>query len=261
MGLNDFIESKIVSGTFKEQMFNDTVKYQKRYGFEIGAGTHATWNNEADAFKHAYMQAYLFLLCGGNKAKFLGNSHENYGYAKQGQTPAEEHMDKWNNAQGRDIGKEVFFEYGMGALNVFNPKVQDLIAQKVAERMQAGRLILSPDGRKIPNKSLNLGTKNTKKFSSGKIVTGHAADIIDNLSDLLTPANRVFYDGEINPAKTKQDEFVEPLLEQFYDNGRKLPTESELQSRVRTGELIYVKDYIRSNGVKVSGYYRHYPED
>jgi hypothetical protein len=44
---------------FNAKIHADTVKYQKQYGFEMGTGEHATWNNEADAFKHAYMQACL----------------------------------------------------------------------------------------------------------------------------------------------------------------------------------------------------------
>ena len=35
-----------------------TYKYQKMHGFEIGSGTEATHNNEADAFKHAFMQEF-----------------------------------------------------------------------------------------------------------------------------------------------------------------------------------------------------------
>lgn len=48
---------------YSSNVYRDTIKYQKQYGFEIGKGEHATWNNEADAFKHAYMQAQL-ALCG-----------------------------------------------------------------------------------------------------------------------------------------------------------------------------------------------------
>ncbi len=32
-----------------------TYKAQKKYGFQMGTGPHATWNNEADAFKHTFM--------------------------------------------------------------------------------------------------------------------------------------------------------------------------------------------------------------
>jgi hypothetical protein len=37
------------------------------------------------------------------------------------------------------------------------------------------------------------------------------------------------------------------------------PSKKELNKRVRIGELIYVEEYTRSDGTKVSGYYRAYP--
>ena len=41
---------------FKKEMFKKTVEYQKKYKFNISTGEHSTWNNEADAFKHAFMR-------------------------------------------------------------------------------------------------------------------------------------------------------------------------------------------------------------
>ena len=43
---------------FTKEMLRDTLKYQKKYGFDIGQNNVA-WNNEADAFRHAYMQSLL----------------------------------------------------------------------------------------------------------------------------------------------------------------------------------------------------------
>ena len=39
-------------------MLNDTLKYQKKYGFEIGENNLAV-DNESDAFRHTYMQIVL----------------------------------------------------------------------------------------------------------------------------------------------------------------------------------------------------------
>ena len=39
---------------FTKEMINDTLKYQKQYGFDIGENNNAH-NNESDAFRHAYM--------------------------------------------------------------------------------------------------------------------------------------------------------------------------------------------------------------
>ncbi len=45
-----------------EKVLSQTYKFQKKYGFKMGTGKEATHNNEADAFKHAFMQAYLLIM-------------------------------------------------------------------------------------------------------------------------------------------------------------------------------------------------------
>jgi len=51
------------------------------------------------------------------------------------------------------------------------------------------------------------------------------------------------------------------MLKQYWENNKHLPPKEELDSRVRTGELVYVHDYTRADGTKVSGYYRAYPKE
>ena len=63
---------------FNQVVLEATYKAQKKYGFEIGTGEHATWNNEADAFKHAYMSWLLSYKYGGDFiSEQFGNMHEN----------------------------------------------------------------------------------------------------------------------------------------------------------------------------------------
>ena len=155
-------------------VFDDTVKYQKQYGFDIGTGEHATWNNEADAFKHTFMQAQLSLVVGDNASAIAGFIHELQGRFNK-QDKAEEQMDLWNNAQGREIAKEIWQEYGIKSKNAFDPEIKEIIARKVAERMQAGKLILDPTGRKTPKKKLNgvnSGVNNKGKSHSQKGCVG-----------------------------------------------------------------------------------------
>ena len=38
-----------------------------------------------------------------------------------------------------------------------------------------------------------------------------------------------------------------------------IPTKADVDKRTRIGELIYVEEYTRSDGTKVSGYYRACP--
>lgn len=41
---------KLSREDFNRKIHRETVKYQRRYGFEMGTGEHATWNNEAECF-------------------------------------------------------------------------------------------------------------------------------------------------------------------------------------------------------------------
>lgn len=81
-----------------------------------------------------------------------------------------------------------------------------------------------------------------------------------NLEEIFDTKNRVLYRGEINPNDL---EVGTSLYNLYIDNiisKTPMPTKKELDKRTRIGELIYVDDYIRSDGTKVSGYYRAYPE-
>ena len=140
---------------FSQWMVNDTKKYQKKYGFDSKEkdAAFSTHNNEADAFKHTYMQAWLTANINEQAAKKLGDMHERDG-ATNNQPSGEENMDLWNNNQGREIGIEV--QKLMKEYNVkkFTPEVNDLIAEKVHQRMKAGKLITHPsDSRRYVPKS------------------------------------------------------------------------------------------------------------
>lgn len=127
---------------FSNKMVNHTKHYQKKYGFDSKEGnfTFSTHNNEADAFKHTFMQAWLTVHLGEDEAKRLGDMHENDGKDRS-QPSGEENMDLWNNNQGREIGKEVWstFSYknGYDFATIPYTKFNDIIAEKVHQRMKA----------------------------------------------------------------------------------------------------------------------------
>ena len=58
---------------YNNEIYAKTKKYQKIYDFEIGKGEHDTWNNEADAFKHTFMQADLHII---NRIKYRINNQK-----------------------------------------------------------------------------------------------------------------------------------------------------------------------------------------
>ena len=130
---------------FSDEIYAKTKKYQKKYGFEIGVGEHDTWNNEADAFKHAFMQAVLAQRFTSLISLILGRLHEWEG-DKTNQPKAEKNMDLWNNKVGREIFNEVKWELMGKRKKDFPPeKIEQLYAQKIFERLQNGDLIANPN--------------------------------------------------------------------------------------------------------------------
>jgi len=145
--LNQQLDKFNIPKVYGANIFNKTVKYQKKYNFDIGSGKEATHNNEADAFKHVFMQADITLKSTSGISKILGDYHEYDGNIHQGQPASEENMDKWNNWQGRDIAEHLKQEIPPEQLKelIHTGKIDDIIAEKVYERMKAGKLITNPN--------------------------------------------------------------------------------------------------------------------
>ena len=149
---------------YNNEIYAKTKKYQKIYGFEIGTGAHDAWNNEADAFKHTFMQADLALKSIVGLSKFAGDFHEWQG-DKTHQPKGEKNMDLWNNEIGREISKEIRKEYNRIEVikHINSGKMDDIIADKIMTRMRKGELITHPsDPRKYktPSQKLSDGIKN-----------------------------------------------------------------------------------------------------
>ena len=136
------IKKPWTEGEFTDIMIRDTARFQETYGFELENGS--AWNNEADAFRHAYMQAYSeykqIPLSG-----ILADLHERNGNKYEGQPSGEENMDKWNNNLGRQIGKELRDELKETKHFFTEEQIKDFIAVKVMEKMKNGELITNPN--------------------------------------------------------------------------------------------------------------------
>lgn len=79
---------------------------------------------------------------------------------------------------------------------------------------------------------------------------------VDYRDDIFDIDNRVLYTNEINPDEDDK-ELVDAYIKQFSSN-KSMPSKEELDKKVHIGNLIYVEDYTRSDGTKVSGYYRRF---
>ena len=219
---------------FNQVVLDATVKAQKKYGFDMTKKSYSlsnTHNNEADAFKHAYLSWLLSYKYGGDfVSEQLGNMHENEGneYVR-----GEKNMDLWNNAMGREIAYDMKQQLGDDYDLLGDDWASEYASRKIYEKMQKGELITDPyDRRRYENLELELLTENDKVYSDGEFRN---------------------FDEKVQALKMSK------YMDYIVDNNWEVPTEKNLNKRVQSGELIYVEDYTRSNGTKVHGYYRRRP--
>lgn len=207
-----------------------TYKYQKIYGFKIGTGKEATHNNEADAFKHAFMQAYLMIVHPTHYAKGFGDYHEYIEGMKYDKR--ENNMDLWNNSIGREIIHNIKCYFGSQYKNLSQEQLLDLASEQICKKMEKGELITDPFNDKRQYKNME--------------------------KERLKDEDRVFYEDEY----WDDMDYDERLrFKEHYANYKtriqgKFPSKSVLQAGTLTGDYIYVDNYTRADGTKVNGYYR-----
>lgn len=206
-----------------------TYKYQKKYGFKMGTGEDGTHNNEADAFKHAFMQAYATICINRGWAKLGGDFHEyidGRNYDKK-----ENNMDLWNNSIGREVAENLKKILGKKFNNYSIKELSDMASDIIIEKMKNGELITNPDDKRSYKKMMY---------------------------DRLQDKDRIFYEDEYWDDMDEDERKRYSTHYADYKNRiqNKFPTKAELQLKTLKGDLIYVKDYTRSDGVKVRGYYR-----
>lgn len=201
-----------------------TMYYQRKYGFQINQNSkYRTWNNEGDAFKHTFGSADTALKEGSFVSWAKGIYHEC-------QTPnnpeSEKNMDNWNNNQGRLIAKEIKKEYKDKLKTMTEKEIDDIIAQKVMQRMRVGKLITSPSDK--------------RKY------TGFATNL---------PTDKIFIREDISKLSTDDfEELEDSINEQLSSFG--IPTELQAQQAVQNGSLIWINSYKKEDGTQVCGYYR-----
>ena len=193
----------------------------------MGTGEHATWNNEADAFKHAYMQADIAIHDNNFKAASLGYWHE---FEGKETILGERNMDLWNNKIGREVVQDMKQESGDSWKYMSEEMKKDMAAEKIVKLMREGELITHPSD---PRRFWNMDLERIKE------------------------KDKVFYKGEYDTLDEEtQERMLRQYSRQFVDNDWKMPEKAELNKRVISGELIYVNEYTKADGTKVSGYYR-----
>ena len=168
----DFFNNEQKRKEYNDEIVNKTWHYQKKFGFETSPKQgHEFWDNEADAFKHTYSGADMFLKYGNSFSLGAGIYHE---YQTPENPPREWNMDSWNNHQGREIAKEIKKEYGSNFEKFTQKERENIIADKVMQKMKNGELITNPDdNRKYDGWLENMVNYNNKRKENQKQVKQH----------------------------------------------------------------------------------------
>lgn len=164
----DFIRSKKLQNDYNDEMVRQTWKYQKKYRFETKNELKKEfWNVEADAFKHTFGSADLYFKYGDAFSTIGGIYHE----WNQDDNPQDEwNMDSWNNNQGREIAKEMAKEYDLSKLST--EQRNDILADKIMQRMRSGQLITHPDDNRIYKGGIEKNVFSFQNFLEAKGLKG-----------------------------------------------------------------------------------------
>ena len=236
----------------KQEMIEKTNRYAKAYDVGFSKTTPA-WNDEADAFRHAFMQASQTLKWTSAGAYAIGETHEIIGDIKNNQDYKERNMDTWNNAIGREIGLEIKEE--IKGKNYSQQEIDDIIAQKTYDRLKLGELITDLGDRRDYKKDFK-NRKNNNNLSN-PLLEGHIEiNEFKNKQNLYeVPEDKVYTFEEIGSMKPQEFLRNQTRILSDFTTG-KIIREAEAKEKVQSGELIYVNSYERADGTKVEGYYR-----
>ena len=296
----NFYKNKELQKEFNDKLVQKTGYYQKKFGFETNPRKeHEFWDVEADAFKHTFGSAEMYIKYGAGWSTLFDIGHE---YQTPHNPQGEWNMDSWNNNQGREIAREIQKEYGDNFMKLSQQQRDNIIAVKVMDRMRNGQLITNPnDKRKYTGVAENIvnGTKRMQETNlpftptrgvggvdnNGRLL-GFAADIdINQLANMLgiqlpevqstnQPQQQSGLFGYTNPLTGSNhiytcDEIGAMSIDEYAQNEKAIhaqlnkigiPTNGDLQREAMTGGgVVYVNSYTRSDGTEVKGYYRSRP--
>ena len=212
--------------TFKSECDQKAKNYQKKYNLKTNPVQEFKGaDDEEDAFRHAFASA-LLVARGDKLAKFLGDMNEKNGPNGSGSGPTSTNMDLWNNAVGREIGAEILKEFGSAKHKMAPDILDDIIAEKIIQRMKKGELITDlKDKRDFENSHHN---------------------------------GRIYTREEIDPKNMNTEEFLRHKIgiDKQLERDKTIPTNAEAAEKAKSGAMVYVQPYTRADGTEVKGYYR-----
>ena len=183
----EFFKNEKANKDYNNEIVKKTWYYYNKYGFEIDKDkkTQEFWNNEADAFKHTFMSADLYFKYGDKWSTAAGIYHEH-------DVPndfEEWNMDSWNNDQGRQIAKEMEEEYGSKLKQMSQKQIDDIIAEKIMQRMRSGQLITHLNDKRLYKWGIESWVRKHPEFTNNRIK--NFSKIVESVEGAFTKANEM----------------------------------------------------------------------
>lgn len=225
--INSILEMKNIPEKrteFNDEIVKKTWKYQKKYGFQTSKNKgEEFWNNEADAFKHAFGSALMAFRFGQLGSLIGGIYHEN----QLAINPEKEwNMDSWNNYQGRQIAKQIKKSYNKNLYKLSSEELEDIIARKVIERINNKSLITNLDDKREFNNFLE------KKFNTSKLINEQERKYIFFINP-ESQKNRIFTREELQKLTLKEyKKYEKEINAQLKTIG--IPYKNELPKNIKT---------------------------
>ena len=201
---------------------------------------------------------------GGSVAEILGNelgvetvTYESYGVGNIVQPKYTNQITNFGNENDPIFLKKIDYQLGR---TFIVPNSQEPVSNEYSYDMEKSYKPKNINNLNImnhfPNKSGDIA--NAFEYTSRPFKLHANYDYYDD--GLFDISNKVIYNsGDLKLDELSSEE-IDLMLDQYDENGQKFPSREEMERRVRFGELIYVENYTRSDGTKVSGYYRRYPQ-
>lgn len=146
-------------------------------------------NNNVDAFRHAYVSGVYTMEYSEKVADILGRLNELFNIASGDDRINEENMDLWNNAVGRQYGKEA--------------KSRKELFELLLKALKNGEFILNPNDK--------------RKYKGPKSIRRRPKSLVIVIEESETGENLSFYDIDAKKEFLKE-QFVALIESGFYPN-------------------------------------------
>ena len=148
-------------------------------------------------------------------------------------------MDSWNNDQGRQIAKEMEKEYGSKLKQMSQKQIDDIIAEKIMQRMRSGQLITHLNDKRLYKRGIESWLRKHPEFTNNRIKK--FSKIVESVEGAFTKANEM--SESWNQFKQNSKEAIRKTVEETIEKFN-----TQRKSTIEKYEKLTLKDRVFHQG-------------